>query len=102
MPGKRRRHFIIQGSPGEQHVLSPRAKCSLTESINVMDSAHPIRAHFTILALPAGNDLLADWVVADCQSILFTGTLSKSDHFTCKFVSRGDGGLAIARSIFMT
>src|SRR6516162_10406748 len=97
VPWHRLRHLVVQGTRREHHVVGPRAKRSLAETVDIMHGAHPIGASPAIAAFPAWHDLLADCVIADLQSILIRCAFTKGNNFTDELMARGHRGLTIAR-----
>src|ERR1700756_1461815 len=102
MPWDRLRHFIIQRTCWEQHILGPRAKSALTEPVNIVNRTHPVRAHSAILTFPTRHNLFADSVIADFQFVLLSRSLTQSDDFTDKFMSRSNRRLAIPFPVFIS
>src|ERR1700693_156251 len=95
------RNLIVQGTGGENHVVGPGSKGALTESINIMDVAHPVSTGFAVATVPARDNLFADCVIADFKSVQFSGTIAESDHFAHKFVTWGHRCLAVADAVFI-
>jgi hypothetical protein len=95
------RNLVIQGTSGKNHVVGPRPKGSLSKSINIVDIAHPIGPGFAVSTVPARNNLFTDGVIANFEPVQFTGSITESDHFTDKFVTRGHRRLAVADPVFI-
>jgi hypothetical protein len=67
-----------------------------------MHISHPIGTAFTVSAVPTRDDLFADCMVSNFESIQFGGTIPESHYFTDKLMTRGYRGLAVTYSMFVT
>jgi hypothetical protein len=101
MEGDFFRHFVVEGTRGEHHVLSPGTKCSLSKTVNIVGVAHPVGAHFAELAVPAWHDLLTYGVVANLEAVQFSGAVSKSHDFADELVPWRDWSLTVTYAVFV-